>query len=258
MNDIQILSEYFNIAAQQFIIVLLRVLAAMAFLPALGEKSVPVRVKIAAAVCFSVVILPSVSEMIPGTVLVSGHFLQILFSETLIGLILGISVRFFVMSLQIAGSIAGQSTSLAQVFGGSIGEPMPAMGHVLVVAGLALALLLGLHVKMVIFLIMSYHALPLGLFIDAAVWSQWATSQVTMLFSLAFTLAVPFLILTLLYNVTLGVINRAMPQLMVVFVGAPLITFSGLFLLFLVAPVLLSVWTATLDSFFTNPFGTQR
>lgn len=258
MNDIQNLYAYFNIAAQQFIIVFLRIIAAMAFLPAFGEKSVPVRVKIAVAFCFSIVVLPSVSEMIPRTVSGNEYFFKILFSETLIGLILGVSVRFFIMSLQVAGSIAGQSTSLAQVFGGSIGEPMPAMGHVLIVAGLALALLSGLHVKLATFLIMSYRVLPLGLFIDAAIWSQWAVGQVTRLFSLAFTLSVPFLILTLLYNITLGVINRAMPQLMVVFVGAPLITFSGLFLLFLVAPVLLSVWTAALDSFFTAPFGTQR
>ena len=36
--------------------------------------------------------------------------------------------------------------------------------------------------------------------------------------------------------------NRAMPQLMVAFVGAPAISFGGLALLLIVAPFLLDVW----------------
>ena len=46
-----------------------------------------------------------------------------------------------------------------------------------------------------------------------------------------------------------------MPQLMVAFVGAPAITAAGLILLFLTAPILLSVWIRALDLFLGNPFG---
>ena len=53
---------------------------------------------------------------------------------------------------------------------------------------------------------------------------------------LAFTLAAPFVLVSVLYNLTLGVINRAMPQLMVVFVGAPVITGLGLAVLFADGP----------------------
>ena len=74
-------------------------------------------------------------------------------------------------------------------------------------------------------------------------------------FALGFTLAAPFVVASLIYNVTLGVINRAMPQLMVSFVGAPAITAGGLFLLFITAPVLLGVWIATFGDFMANPFG---
>ncbi|HBQ37312.1 MAG TPA: flagellar biosynthesis protein FliR, partial [Rhodobacteraceae bacterium] len=74
-------------------------------------------------------------------------------------------------------------------------------------------------------------------------------------FALAFTLAAPFLIASLIYNVALGVINRAMPQLMVAFVGAPAITAGALFLMFLVMPLILVVWSDSLAHFFQNPFG---
>ncbi len=57
----------------------------------------------------------------------------------------------------------------------------------------------------------------------------------------------------MLYNLTLGIINRAMPQLMVVFVGAPAITAAGLVLLMLLAPVMLGLWAAALGEFIAAP-----
>ncbi len=44
-------------------------------------------------------------------------------------------------------------------------------------------------------------------------------------------------------------------QMMVVFVGAPIITFGGLFLLFLLAPTMLSLWMTALEGYVANPFG---
>ena len=58
-----------------------------------------------------------------------------------------------------------------------------------------------------------------------------------------------------LYNVTLGVINKAMPQLMVAFVGAPAITAGGLALLMLSSPFLLALWGERLFAFMQSPFG---
>jgi len=73
-------------------------------------------------------------------------------------------------------------------------------------------------------------------------------SQVASGFRLAFALAAPFYILSLLYNLTLGVINRAMPQLMVAFVGAPVITAGALILLTVSIPLMVGRWQ---DTFFT-------
>ena len=90
---------------------------------------------------------------------------------------------------------------------------------------------------------------------DISAIAQWGVMQITQAFALAFTLAAPFIIVSVLYNVTLGVINRAMPQMMVVFVGAPVITGAGLFLLFLLSPTLLNLWADALVLFIANPFG---
>jgi flagellar biosynthetic protein FliR len=127
------------------------------------------------------------------------------------------------------------------------------MGYILVVAALALALAAGLHVKAALLVILSYQILPMGLFPGAEGLSAWGTAQVARAFALAFSLAAPFVILSVLYNIALGAINRAMPQLMVAFVGAPVITAGGLFLLFLAAPTMLAHWLAALDAFMAAP-----
>ena len=65
---------------------------------------------------------------------------------------------------------------------------------------------------------------------------------------------VAFVIAGMIYNLALGAINRAMPQLMVSMVGAPALTFGALALLAVVAPVLLSVWVGAFHDHLADPF----
>ena len=233
-------------------LVFLRVGAIVSVLPAFGEQSVPVRVRLGMAIAFTLIVAPTV----PAAISPNGplELIQQGLPEIAIGLIFGIFLRFFVLVLQIAGSIAAQSTSLSQIFGGTAGaDPQPAMAHVLVVAGLALAALMGLHVQFAAYIIHSYQLVPVGELPSSTMIKDMGVSAVARTFSLGFVLAAPFVIASLLYNVTLGVINRAMPQLMVSFVGAPAITAGGLFLLFLCAPIMLSIWIEALAAFTMNP-----
>lgn len=231
--------------------VFLRVSALVSLLPAFGEQSIPARVKLGVALAFTMVISPAVAT--PTLSMEFGSVLWLTLTEITAGLLLGIGLRLFVLALQTAGSIAAQSTSLAQILGGAMAEPVPAMGHILVMGGLALAVMSGLHVKVAEMVILSYDMLPMGRLPNGADVSEWGVDQIRRAFALAFTLAAPFVILSVLYNVALGVINKAMPQLMVAFVGAPVITAGGLLLLCLAAPLLLSTWLEALNGFITNP-----
>lgn len=236
--------------------VFVRISAMMAVLPAFGDQVVPMRVRLAISVVFTVIVAPAVAPGVgppPSTLLAAG---AVLGPEVLAGLFFGILLRFFVLALQLAGSIAAQSTSLSQIFGGSAGvDPQPAIAHTLVVAGTALAALSGLHVQAASYMIQSYVLAPFGLAIGGAVVSDAGLGEVARTFGLGFTLAAPFLIASLVYNVVLGVINRAMPQLMVSFVGAPAITAGGLLLFMLTAPIMLGLWMRAFSGFMAAPFG---
>lgn len=236
--------------------VFLRIGAFIGMMPGFGEATVPVRVRLALAFALTLpvaaVLPPLVTAPDPAVMA------RLLLSETVAGLALGLSLRFFVHALQIAGSIAAQATSLAQIFATAGGDPQPAVAHVLVLAGLALAMITGLHVKVIALLVESYSLFPPGEMPGAGLLASWGTAQVGAAFSLGFSLAAPFVIVSVLYNLTLGAINRAMPQMMVVFVGAPVISFGALALLMLLAPPMLQVWLGALDAHVADPTGGSR
>ncbi|MEM9708771.1 MAG: flagellar biosynthetic protein FliR [Pseudomonadota bacterium] len=235
-------------------LVFLRVGAMLGVLPVFGERSVPERVRIALAAALSLVVAPAAFPEIDGALSRGAGTLALLGSEIIAGLLLGLAIRFFVLALQTAGTIAAQATSLAQIFGTAIVDPQPALSHVMVLAGLALIVILGLHVKIVSYIIVSYKLFPPASLPNAVDLRIWGTGHTGAMFALAFTLAAPFVIVSLLYNLALGAINRAMPQLMVAFVGAPAITFAALLLMALSLPLLLGAWNTALDGFLARPF----
>ncbi|MDO9526065.1 MAG: flagellar biosynthetic protein FliR [Gemmobacter sp.] len=233
-------------------LVFVRVGAVMALLPGFGEQSVPARVRIVLALAFTAIVAPA-AAMPDGPPAV-----RAVLSEAAVGLLLGSGFRMFVMALQTAGAIAAQATSLSQIFGGVGADPQPAIGNLLVISGLAVAVSMGLHIRVAEALILSYDLLPPGQIPSGADVAQWGLAQITRAFALAFSLAAPFMIASLIYNAALGVINRAMPQLMVALVGAPALTAGGLVLLALIAPVLLAVWAEAMAGFMDAPFSVPR
>ena len=231
-------------------LVFLRVGAAMFLMPAFGEQVVPQRVRLVLALSFTAVVLPAVSDSMEG---VEGT-LRPAAVEVLNGLAMGIGMRLFIFALQVAASIIAQVTSLSQLFGGSTPDPQPAIGNLLTVAALALAVLAGLHVKAASLLILSYRVLPAGRFPAAADMADWGLLQIGQSFTLAFALAAPFVIASVVYNVALGIISKAMPQLSVILVGAPALTAASLVLMLVAVPLMLAVWLGSFDAFLAQPF----
>ena len=236
-------------------LVFVRIGAMVALVPGFGEQSVPSRIKLAAAISFTIIVWPMVTISPVFSELSTFSIFPYILSEALVGLLLGMAIRLVLIALQYAGSIASHAASLAQLMGAAATpDPMPAIGNILVVSGLALALSLGLHVKLVAAIAQSFETLPMGALPNGAEIGSWGMAKCADVAALAFTLSAPFLVASFAYNLVLGFINRAMPQLMVAFIGAPAITASGILILFLAGPALLMAWHENLDAAITTPF----
>lgn len=233
-------------------LVFLRIGAMMMLVPGFGERSLPMRVRLSVALCFTVVIAPLVSP--PDATQGLWSLVGLIACESLMGAFFGLLLRLFVHGLQTAGTIAAQSTSLSQIFGASAGiDAQPALSAALVLGGLCLAVIAGLHLKLVDYMVLTYELQPAGTLPSRADLMQVGLGTIARCFGLGMSLAAPFLIASLIYNVTLGFINKAMPQLMVSFIGAPAATFAGLALLALAGPVILWQWVEAMDGFMLAP-----
>ena len=244
IDGLAALGELASPVLVQAFAVFLRIGGLMLLLPGLGDRVIPTRVRLVAAFALTAAVAPSVpapAEVTPGLIAV----------ELTIGVAFGAVLRFVAMALTMAGMMAAQLTSLAQLFGNV--EPSSAVGNLLNMAGLALIMASGLPLMVVDVMIRSYDVLPQGVVPVGADMAAWGMRRVAGAFALAFGLAAPFALAALVYNAAMGVINRAMPQLMVALVGAPAITGASGVLLFLAAPLILSVWKAAMVAALGDP-----
>ena len=233
-------------------LVFMRIGAVVALMPGFGDAAVPQRVKLGLVLAFTAVVTPILAADLQANG--PAPALAPLAGEAAAGLILGIGMRLFLLTLQTAAAIIAQATTLSQLFAGAAPEPQPAIGNLFLVAGMALALGAGLHVRAAELVILSYSILPAGGYPDASTAADWGLGLVRQTFSLAFSLAAPFVIASMIYNLALGAINRAMPQLMVSMVGAPALTLGGLALLAVATPILLTVWLEAFEAYLSQPF----
>ena len=161
--------------------------------------------------------------------------------------------------LEIAGTVAAQNLSIAQMFGAGVApEPEPTIATLLAMGGIVLALAAGLHVHLVAALAGLYQTLPFGQMPGAGDLAEWSTTRVSETFALGLSLALPFIAIAFAYNLALGALSRAMPQLLVSLIGAPLLIGLGLIVLYLSMPEIFARWGAVLGRVLADPLGGLR
>ncbi|MCI5047120.1 MAG: flagellar biosynthetic protein FliR [Aquisalinus sp.] len=229
-------------------------LSMLAFLvPGLGEGTIPVRGRIIVALVITWLIVPFMLDDLPQNINSVSALVSLMFLEAIYGFVLGFSLRLMIFVLQIAGTIIAQAMSLSQIFGNILTEePNPTVSLLLMVAGTTLLLTMDFHVEVIGLLVKSYETFPMGTYPDLEQLAYWASGRAAYAFEFALSLSLPFVVLNFIYNVVLGVVNRAMPQLMVSFVGLPAITGASLVLLAISVAAMLMAWVTSFNLVFAE------
>lgn len=225
-------------------------------LPGLGETAISMRIRLAASLMITWLLTPLVMNSGMGSGISAGvnqwGLAQMALGiglEALHGFVLGFGLRVMVYALQIAGSMMSQSLSLTQVFGGGMtSEPNTTVGTLLMLGGVTLLVTLDLHIRAFAMLVHTYEIFPLASTPDMNKLAYWAASKSMSVFSFAVALALPFLVLNFIYNLMLGFLNKAMPQLMVSFVGMPFVIGAGIVLLTLSIGGILTIWLSAYNT----------
>jgi len=212
-------------------------------IPGVGELAVSTRIRLGLAFLLTWLIVPLVLPALDysGLSLTSGALL--IGKEAAYGAFLGFALRMTIFVLQVLGNIASQALSISQPLGQGITmEPNTTISTMLMMVGVVLLMTADFHIMAVGVFYQSYEVFPLGSTPNFDRMAFMLTQKAMGVFEISITLAFPFLLLNFVYNLLLGFVNRAMPQLLVSFVGMPAITGVGMALLALSAGTLLLGW----------------
>lgn len=212
-------------------------------IPGIGEVAVSTRIRLVIAFLLTWLIVPLVLPAIDysGLSLTSGVLL--IGKEAAYGAFLGFAFRLTIFVLQVLGNIASQALSISQPLGQGITmEPNTTISTLLMMVGVTLLMTADFHVEAFGIFYQSYEVFPLGSTPDFDRMAYMLTQKAMGVFEISVTLAFPFILLNFVYNLLLGFVNRAMPQLLVSFVGMPAITGVGMVLLAIAAGTLLLAW----------------
>ncbi|MGH1422100.1 MAG: flagellar biosynthetic protein FliR [Hyphomonas sp.] len=228
--------------AAAFVLVIARLSFIVFLMPGIGEQVIPARVRLVLILALAMALYSSGIEISVPFEPFSGYLLALI-TEVFIGFILGVSLRLVIWLLSIAGAVIAQSIGLAQFLGVALEhEAQTITANLLSMAGAVILLTANYHVEVFVALIDLYAEVPVGLVssLDQAFFIEGIYTA----FGIAVSLAWPFVAVNLIYNICLGFINKALPQLMVAFVGAPFMVGAGMFLLAVSIVSFLMAWKA--------------
>ncbi len=231
--------------------------AAVAFLlPGIGERGISIRLRLGAALALSLLLAPIMAPLLPLQPKDAPGLVHMIAAEAVAGLVIGLGFRLLVHALQIAGTAAAYHLSISHVFGSPVDTaPEPTIATFLAMGGVVLALQAGLHFEIVAALARLYEVLPFGVFPNPGALAELSVARVAEVFALGIALAFPFIAISFAYNLALGAISRAMPQLLVVLIGVPLLIGLGLLTLWAALPAIFARWLEALGALFADPIG---
>jgi len=219
-----------------FMAVFIRLGAAFLVMPGFGEAVVPARLRLMMAIAITLIIAPIVRQTLPGLPSGPGELIAFVATETAIGFFLGGIARLLVTTLDLAGTIISMQIGLstAMIFNPALQTTGTLPGVLLSLGGLITILETNLHHLLLEGVVDSYtlfrptDPLPVGDLSDTV------ARLIGNSFRVGVQMAMPFIVLSLLFTFALGLISRLMPTLQIFFVSVPA-QLAGGFLIIIVS-----------------------
>lgn len=208
-----------------------------------GEAYVPTRAKLALALLLSVLMAPPLLDVIPPMPVDPASILVLFGGEIIIGLFLGMLSQLLMSSLQVAGTIIAFQIGLANafIFNPATAQQSSIYGAFLGAIGLLLIFTADLHQLLFLAVRDSYELFPPGRIAPVGDFADFFASMLARTFTIAMQMAMPFVIVGLIFYLMMGILARLMPQIQIFFVALPLQLTIGT-LVFLPSLVIIGDW----------------
>ena len=237
--------------APAFALVLARVGAAMVLLPGIGEAVAPAVVRIGLALSITVLLLPELQPMMPPVPAAGLSMGLMIASEVITGLWFGWVARMIVLALPVAAQFIGYLIGLSSVLqpDPELGAQSGVLGKLFEMAAPVLILLTGLYRLPLTALIGLFELIPPGQMLPPTDSTEIAIRAVGTGFSLALQLASPFVMLAVVWHLTMGQLARIVSRMQIYFVSMPGQIMTGLALLTITVSAIILAWRDSAQAF---------
>ena len=227
-------------------------------LPALGESTIPMRLRLTFALAFSLILYPLILPNLGPVPVTLGGLMTALGHELAVGFILGGLTRLIITAAQVAGAVIAFQMGLSMAQTSDPTQPGvqgAIVGNFLAMLGVTLIFATDLHHVLLAGIYASYSYFPpdaplmLG---DAA---EMATQMVAQSFLIGTQMSAPFLVFGLVFYLGLGILGRLMPQIQVFFMAMPANIIIGLVLFALLLGLTMTLYMTYLEDHFSQFLG---
>ncbi len=212
-----------------------RIGACFMFLPGFSSARIPMMLRVFLALAISISVLPMLWGPLYARVQNSPtQYISMIFVETMIGSVIGLIARFFTFGLHYAGTVITMMSGFNSPPAADIldSESSNQVTNLLTFGALMVLFSLDFHHVIIMALIDSYDAIPVGGIFNTQKALVTLTDTIAMTFLVMLRLASPFIAFGFLFNVAIGFINKLAPQIPIYFISAPFQIMAGLTLLY--------------------------
>jgi flagellar biosynthetic protein FliR len=226
------------------VLILARVGATLAFLPGLGESTIPAVVKAGMAFTLTILLLPIIEPALPPRPDSQVTVGLMVMTELANGLWFGWLARVLTTSLPLAGQYISDFAGLSNVLipNPELGPQTTAISNLYEIAVPALILSTGLYRLLLSALVGFYQLIPPGTMAWVPDSAAMTVSVVSQSFGLALRLAAPFILAAIAWHVAIGLVARLVPRLQIFFVALPGQIGLGLLLLAAISAPMIGAW----------------
>jgi flagellar biosynthetic protein FliR len=217
------LQEFLVSGVFAFMIIFVRFGTALMIMPGIGDSFVPNHIRLYIALGISLALTPVLMRMVPAPIPAFGTLLVLLGIEFVTGLFIGSVARVLMMALDTAGMLISMASGIsnAQVFNPSLAVQGSVFGAFMSVMGVTLLFVTNMHHLLLMGLVESYEMFPIGGVPDTGSMAELMARAVSASFLTGFQIAIPFVVISLLLYIGMGVLSRLMPQVQVFILAIP-------------------------------------
>jgi flagellar biosynthetic protein FliR len=239
-----------------FLLVLFRVAGLFVVAPVFSSGSIPMQVRALLALAVSFCLFPVVSHAGAVDDTLIGLVLAII-GELSVGLLIGILASLVFSGVQLGGHLLSQQMglSLSAVYDPMFDQQSTVIEQFAFWLTTAIFFAIGGHRELIIALMESYKAVPMGHGFSPDLMLQSTLGAVQESFQLAVRIAAPGLVAFFLMTLSMGLISRAVPQINMMTLGAGANLILGMIMIMVGA----ATWATLADAAWAHAFaGIER